>query len=74
MIDLELKPCPFCGGEATFEVERECFGHGEYHNKHFVKCKECGAKSPSQFEYLIDTDDCKVIVKNKWNRRVTSND
>lgn len=67
MNDLELKPCPFCGGEAEFKVECECFGHGEYHDRHFVKCKKCGAISPSEFERGLHPDCCKVIVKNKWN-------
>lgn len=65
----ELKPCPFCGGEAVLETERECYGHGEYHNRHFVRCKMCGARGSSQVEYSMHPDCCKVIVKNKWNRR-----
>lgn len=65
----ELKPCPFCGGEARFEAEQICYGHGEYLKNHFVRCKICGAKSPSETEYYLNSNDCKVIVRDKWNTR-----
>lgn len=35
MDEIELKPCPFCGGEA---VERG-------HNVVWIRCRECGAET-----------------------------
>lgn len=58
---IDLKPCPFCGGEAVlndFECERICS---------YVKCRECGAESglvKVSAEYCSDE---KAI--EKWNAR-----
>ena len=69
--DEVLKPCPFCGGKATFAVAATWTGvhHNEFHKEHFVICNKCGAKSPSQTEYNMHPDCCKIIGKNKWNKR-----
>lgn len=72
-----LKPCPFCGGEATFG--KVCAYLSEGRN---VKCVKCGARSNS---YLIDTpkmtltgadDGTRLTVEQAkekaaaaWNRR-----
>ena len=41
MPDLNLKPCPFCGGAADFCLNNEWF-NGCY-RKLFIKCLKCGA-------------------------------
>lgn len=65
----ELKPCPFCGGEATLCKKKECFGHGEYHNNYFVKCDSCGAKGKKEIEYYLSSTDCQVLATKHWNTR-----
>ena len=52
-----LKPCPFCGGEAEVIFD----GDGEM-SAVAVKCKDCGIRT---IHYLDDTR--KAIVA--WNRR-----
>jgi Lar family restriction alleviation protein len=50
----ELKPCPFCGGEAKLI--------SEYANAHYVECKNCWAsvwRSCPTHEEAIEV----------WNRR-----
>lgn len=66
----ELKPCPLCGGKAMLNNERECFGHGEYHYKHYVNCKSCGARSSPEYEYDLSSTECKESVIKKWNARM----
>lgn len=39
---IELKTCPFCGGEAWFEHLSECDDEG-----YAVRCSECGIESPN---------------------------
>ena len=70
--DYELKPCPFCGGEAEFDSQdffedleaehgRACIG---------VKCEACHV---SLLDHTTDEHDYFVrtfIVGEKWNRRV----
>ena len=48
----QLKPCPFCGGEATLE------GDGDdsisYHvGRAWVECLECGASTPPCCQYRV---------------------
>ena len=49
----ELKPCPFCGGEAK-HIESHVFGHG-------VACKKCGMKT----DYWATV----ASATRAWNRR-----
>ena len=55
---IELKPCPFCGGEAT--SLRQKLVHTE--PLYSIVCKSCGASTLWQ-PTLSDAEE-------KWNRRV----
>lgn len=53
----ELKPCPFCGGEAEL--------HDVYSIKlYWCKCEECGAETQAE-------DIIEKAIEN-WNRRVNN--
>ena len=55
----ELKPCPFCGGEAEIIIR------GTYNNPMHIGCKSCHAK--------IVNGDIYGLTKPKdygWNQRV----
>ena len=39
----ELKPCPFCGGEAKLKHGYRRKGE-KFGNKAYVQCKKCGCK------------------------------
>lgn len=52
---IELKSCPFCGGEAN--VEKVIDG------LYYVNCTKCFASST--------TLKSKELVARRWNRRVT---
>lgn len=57
MNNTELKPCPFCNGEAKM---RYC--ENEYIIPfYFVSCSECGCKQASSIH--------KESVIESWNRR-----
>ena len=62
---VELKPCPFCGGEAYIDNNRY-----EVRNKtllgitYFVRCSKCQVES---FEYHSKADAVKA-----WNRRANN--
>lgn len=57
MIVEELKPCPFCGGEARFV-------RGDVFNSHSVQCMKCHCFSPS----LWTKEECT----KEWNTRTTN--
>ena len=56
----ELKPCPFCGGEADHIDTWDC--------KQRVFCTECGAKIERKHWFEKDSDEFQAF--NAWNRRV----
>lgn len=74
----ELKPCPFCGGEAKYEsslnvtpLQDESGAYVDYDRIDYwerVHCTECGAEIISFSE-----DEEEEITIKKWNRR-TKND
>ena len=70
----ELKPCPFCGGEA---VEEWRYGGLRTGNRKFyfqyIVCEECGAKSraTSTEEDPNDFNNSGYkVARTWWNRRV----
>ena len=56
MSEQKLKPCPFCGGEAKLKIIPKYYG-----DIYWVKCEECNAETPSDFE--------KDEAIEAWNRR-----
>lgn len=56
----DLKPCPFCGGEADFAVKDWDNSADEYK----VVCLQCGTQ---QADYSFNKD----FVIEAWNRRVS---
>ena len=59
----ELKPCPFCGGEADYRTEN--FGA-----RVWVQCLECGV-STSRYDtnLIVAGKGGKEWAKEAWNRR-----
>lgn len=66
MNEQKLKPCPFCGGKAKYnvipEVESEPFAGGE-----FIDCTKCMASTSIMFPTM---DDVTELIIEKWNTRV----
>lgn len=57
----ELKPCPFCGGEASLVRRKQVCGHWPHGGTFYVHCKNC----------LITTQPRRNAenVIAAWNRR-----
>lgn len=60
----DLKPCPFCGGEAKAMTSRFSSGY-------FVECTVCGAHSRG-FKGMLSYENGEVA--ESWNRRVEGQD
>ena len=56
----KLKPCPFCGGEASIDWGYHLYGPPVTYN---VECRRCTAK----IEYPYDSEEEAIKA---WNRRV----
>lgn len=77
MADLQLKPCPFCGGHAEMVRKQIYLDHG-----YRVDCTQCGARGtvvlvnhPKFTYYGLDEStryteqQAKEKVIEAWNRR-----
>lgn len=69
---MELKPCPFCGGEA--ELMWNYGGQAKYGGSYyyfFARCKVCGASTKHSPKTTDDPneDDLYLSVIDAWNRR-----
>ena len=56
----ELKPCPFCGGQASL--------YGCCHGSD-VECKECGARTKYFLDGIITNENSMRMAVEAWNRR-----
>ena len=64
MSEIKLKPCPFCGGEATVFVSDE--------GGVFVICIDCQTRTKKladTLQYSKPTNAVKEVIE-AWNRRV----
>lgn len=61
----ELKPCPFCGGEAKIvdQSSRRTDGSSFGGKWKYIRCTKCAYKSELYF-----WDDRKTMIDD-WNRR-----
>ena len=68
MSEMELKPCPFCGGKAQY-IER-----GNQHvgiSQTEIKCRRCNTKQTHKWIRLkYDFDYVRKTTVDGWNRRI----
>ena len=72
MHEVELKPCPFCGGKAVIKAKTK-----EYGFTIWVECEKCNARidgfCPSienENKSIENIENCKNKAIELWNRRV----
>ena len=54
----EVKPCPFCGGEAVMNKYR-----GREHTCYYIECPSCHISTQVMYS--------ETMVVDIWNRRVS---
>lgn len=64
----ELKPCPFCGGEAPMESGRYQMDDVMYSFAH-VECLSCGACGSGFTEAEKPVESVEALAADAWNRR-----
>ena len=65
----ELKPCPFCGGEARVYRYQYGEGTGRLVKKYVVECVKCRMELPIR---LCSEHEAEAIAT--WNRRVNDDE
>lgn len=75
----ELKPCPFCGGQATIrEYSVGHKGNGTFTASYKCGCEKCNISFTRESEFVLEKGLQKFIrngydqVKELWNRRVNN--
>lgn len=63
----ELKPCPFCGGEAAPYIVNGNYGYTP--DIYGIKCTRCGATIEKSSGYA----DLSETVAEAWNKRSKDN-
>lgn len=68
---IELKPCPFCGGNGRLEKRSQCEGFGCYTTYVYVACQNCGARGGEADSYFNGSDERKLtlLAIDSWERR-----
>lgn len=70
MSEMIIKKCPFCKGQSEVKHDRECWGHGDYVDKTYVRCSSCGACGGTVYDREIPNKDMRTIAAvQKWNTR-----
>lgn len=70
---INLKPCPFCGGEAYFRTPQHV--NNTAFDVMIVECRHCGAAPYGVEVYQYDDDEHKKeAIAEIWNRREKSVD
>lgn len=71
MDEINIKPCPFCGGKAyaRFVKEKGAFGYAS------VECRRCGAVPYVHQAYRnLSIEEAVKGVVEAWNRRTKDDD
>lgn len=90
MIDLkdmrsELKPCPFCGGKAVFNVIQNEIDYKTIQIDYNIKCDDCSVSTADAYRMSLKMEsdgNIKILADSRskavasWNRRpvVTTNE
>lgn len=75
--DYNLRPCPFCGGHASFRAQ-ECSSRSNTSISFVIECDKCGTQAPvsqlSEVAFAINRDgsikitsDDRQMEADVWN-------
>jgi Lar family restriction alleviation protein len=63
---MKLKPCPFCGSKAKYNIVDNTDPGNPWSGGEFIECTACKASTSIMFPTM---DSVKELVIEKWNLR-----
>lgn len=67
----ELKPCPFCGGEAELDWGSATDIGGDLYQSGWVSCKNADCGASIDIDSINDNNN-SIDLANKWNQRTST--
>ena len=71
---MDLKRCPFCGGEAYLEKSSRVYNKGKTEKAAFVRCMNCMARTGkvmlSDYNCTSHSREAEEKAVELWNRRI----
>lgn len=61
----EILPCPFCGGDAEYWLDRH------YADCHVIECMDCGATKRSEYDVYKVWNMREGVVKQPFDKELT---
>ena len=72
-MEIELKPCPFCGGVVELDARKGYEERQEYYGKAClsIECMDCGAQvtAYNHTDGPLPYETMAAAAAEKWNRR-----
>lgn len=68
VVEIEVKPCPFCGGTPSIEYHPGQFGY--YHSTARIECERCNASIEKGVPGKTEEEAYRFMA-GRWNRRAT---
>lgn len=68
---IEVRNCPFCGGNVKLTYEHNCGGHGDFYKTAYMQCYVCGARSRGfVYDGYYGETTTELDAIEAWNSRV----
>ena len=67
-IEIEVKPCPFCGRMPTLKYYPGLYGYGDDSDLAYIKCENCNVRMVEEVSGMSEEKVLRLVAK-RWNRR-----
>lgn len=79
MAEIQLKPCPFCGGKAVFKIQKMGSADDLLFADIAVGCSKCKLRLPVRYSLVVKANENgEISIRNEqqkaadaWNRRAS---
>ena len=69
VVEIEVKPCPFCGRMPTLKYYPGLYGYGDDSDLAYIKCENCDVKMVKEVSGMSEEKVFRLMAE-RWNKRV----